>query len=247
MTKSIASPLIRLVALAATLAPAIAGAQIFSGVDALTGVVAPASAPNTTTARNNMLAALGATPFSLNTFEGLALGSTTNLGGGVTATYNGQFPGLGGIVNVNDSQLGFNTTAGGSQFLSQGPDGPTGSLTLTFSTAINFFGAYLSGVEGACGTTTAVWGVTSFVLPSSGGASCSGSGGLQWFGFVAPVSASFTSITFNQVRPGTRDIIGLDDMIYGARVSAIPEPGTYAMLGLGLVAVAVTARRRRRA
>lgn len=45
---------------------------------------------------------------------------------------------------------------------------------------------------------------------------------------------------------GTRDVVAMDDFIY-AEPTTVPEPGTYAMLGVGLLATSVLARRRRRA
>ncbi len=228
--------------------PSLASAQIFSGVDVGTGIAAPGpGTPNTTAARNNMLTALGITPFTLNTFEGLALGQTINLGGGVTASYTSEDLFFGGIRNSSSAFFGYNTTAGGSQFLGQSPNafGATGTLTLNFATAINFFGGYFTGVGGTSAPTTAIWGAASFAFPNS---DADGTGGIQWFGFVAPASASFTSVNFTNVSTANvRDIWGMDDIIYGSRSDTVttPEPGTYVLMFAGLGALALAARRRR--
>ncbi|MEP6778368.1 MAG: PEP-CTERM sorting domain-containing protein [Gemmatimonadaceae bacterium] len=230
--------------------PFVVNAQIFNGVDISTGIVAPgAGTPNTTASRNSMLAALGVTPFTTNNLESVATGLTMNLGGGVTATYT-FFNADGGVVAGDDVQFGYNTTPGGSKFLRfAATSGLSGTMTLNFATAINFFGGYFTGVENVCAATTASWGTASAVLKNSNAATtCHGTGGIQWFGFVAPASAAFNSITFNQVPgEGPSDYWGLDDFIYGSRaVTVSPEPSTYALMLGALSALAVAARRRRR-
>ncbi|MEP6766895.1 MAG: PEP-CTERM sorting domain-containing protein, partial [Gemmatimonadaceae bacterium] len=234
----------------ALITPFVVQAQIFNGVDISTGIVAPgAGTPNTTASRNSMLAALGATPFTTNNLESVGTGLTVNLGGGVTATYT-FFSASGGVISGDDVQFGYNTTPGGSKFLRfAATPGLSGTMTLNFATAINFFGGYFTGVENVCGVTTATWGATSAVLKNSnGGATCNGTAGIQWFGFVAPASAAFNSVTFNQVPgAGPSDFWGLDDFIYGSRaVTVSPEPSTY-LLMLGALSVLGVAARRRRA
>ena len=63
---------------------------------------------------------------------------------------------------------------------------------------------------------------------------------LTFFGFTS--DTPFTSLTFHGVR---NDIYGIDDVSlgYASRVPAIPEPGSLAMLSLGLCGVAVARRR----
>ncbi len=91
--------------------------------------------------------------------------------------------------------------------------GFSATMTLNFATAINFFGGYCRGVENVCGVTTATWGTASAVLKNSNSAeTCNGTAGIQWFGFVAPASAAFSSVKFNQVKgAGPSDYRGLDN------------------------------------
>nr|MCU0634418.1 PEP-CTERM sorting domain-containing protein [Gemmatimonadaceae bacterium] len=144
------------------------------------------------------------------------------------------------------ANIGYNTTAGGQRLMGLANDevGLTASLTFNFATPINFFGAYITGVERSCATYTASWGAASFVLPNSGNpTACSvGAAGIQWFGFRS--TSSVTSVTFAEVRvAGFRDVIGIDDVIYGV---VVPEPSTYVLLASGLAALAGVARRRQR-
>jgi hypothetical protein len=235
-------------ALALLSIPTIGSAQIFSGVDVGTGIVAPGVlTPNTTTARNAHIASLGGATINLLTFESVALGQTINLAPGVTATYTNQDAAFGGVRTGNTTNLGYNTTAGGNRFMGASPAsfGGTGSLTFNFSTAINFFGAFVTGVERpSCGAITATWGAASFALPNSGDPNaCSATAGIQWFGFRS--NNLFTSVTFTEVAsPGLRDIVGVDDVIYGVLV---PEPSSYLLMATGLAMVGLVAKRRRRA
>lgn len=232
--------------------PAVSHAQIFNGVDSNTGIVnIGASTPNSNTARSSMVSALGSSILNLNTFELLGLGETVTLGGGVTASYSNQV-GFGGIqTNSFNGEVGFNTTAGGTNFLgissgfnSQGTG--TGTLTLTFSSAINFFGGYVTGRQTSCGSITATWGANSFLLPNSGDASCGSNSGVQWFGFVS--NTAVNTVTFTDVALGDfRDVAGIDDIIYGTTTTTVPEPSTYVLLGAGLAVLGVVSRRKNRA
>lgn len=85
-----------------------------------------------------------------------------------------------------------------------------------------------------------------FFVPSA-----SGDGTLSFLGVLFPSAVvSRVRITSGNQALGpntTGDVVAMDDFIYGEPVSTVPEPSTYALLGSGLLALAVGARRRARA
>jgi hypothetical protein len=72
-------------------------------------------------------------------------------------------------------------------------------------------------------------------------------GGVLFWGIIStdPLE-QIASISFGNTAAGT-DFFGFDDFTIGSlqQVRPVPEPGTVALLGLGLVGVASLARRRR--
>jgi hypothetical protein len=166
-------------------------------------------------------------PHGVITFETTPTGSYTSLSlaPGVTLTGTTQSGGHQAISNAPtgspSAHYGFNTTLGGSVFASE----YTGSLTFTFASPIDTFGAYFSGVEQTTGSLTFNDG-SSETIPFA--TSAAGHGGLEFLGFTDP-GAMISSITINA---GT-DIIGVDDVRY--RLAAVPEPRTGLLLGVGLL------------
>jgi hypothetical protein len=232
-----------LIGLALVVSASTAPAQIFSGVDVGGG----AGGPRVNSDAAHAAWAAAAAPLCpvTETFEGIALlsaspiplacGMVLNSTGPVGAGFD-----LNQVTNNQDSEIGYNTTAGGAQFFRFSPDfAVPATLTINFGGPTRAFGVYITGVQQWAGLTNASWGVDNFILPDTDVGQAIG--GVQFFGFVsnAPVlSVSFTT------RPigGSRDILGFDDIQVAA---TIPEPATVALTLTGLLALAGVAIRRR--
>ena len=233
---------IRTIALALAVSASSASAQIFSGFDVGGGV--GGTRTNSNAAHAAWAAAAAPLCTSGEDFEAIPVGTTApiNLACGMRLTTTGAPVSgtLNQVVNDQDPQIGYNTTAGGARFFRLSPDfGSTATLTIDFGATRTGFGVYITGIQQGFGLTTATWGANSFLLPDTQGAP--GEAGVQFFGFVD--AGGVTSVTFTTVaNPGVgRDIMGFDDL----QVSAVPEPGTVALTLTGLAALAGVARRRR--
>jgi hypothetical protein len=127
--------------------------------------------------------------------------------------------------------FGDNTTVGGDFYRSLNG----GTMTFSFVTPIDSFGAYLTGLQGdIVGQQTVTYAngnVVNIPLLSGGGA---------FVGFIdAGASITSVSIAFNG------DIIGVDDVRYGNANSRVPDSGsTIALLGLALAGLVAIRRRK---
>lgn len=171
------------------------------------------------------------------TFESSPLGSFTNLSVAPGVSMNG--------IDVNNSPqtilnapygtpdrlFGYNTTSGGSQFASLFG----GTLTFTFASPIQAFGAYLSGIQFAGETITFDDGSSQTIdIPTL-------SSGIAFVGFTDE-GKNIVGVTIDV----TGDIVGVDDVRYGPTGSpAVPEPSTMAIGLLGSLAFLAYARRSR--
>ena len=183
-------------------------------------------------------------------FESAPLGSFTSLvvAPGVTISGADEFGDPLFISNTPNypasPQLdGFNTTPGGSQYV----EVTAGTLTFTFANPIQFFGAYLTGVQSPYfyqDTITFSDGTSQTIdIPGTDSGS---SGAVDFVGFT-DAGASITSVSINSgvVGPGGYgDYIGVDDVNF--QVTTTPEPGSFALVLTGILAIGCERLRRRR-
>lgn len=214
-------------------------ALFFNGIDEGVGEFDPR--PNSNQAAVDfVIQAAGLNSISAIDFESVTPGiyNSVNLGKGVTATIQDGFAMRVGPFESDD--LGFNTTTGGSQFLTVAPlNDEVTIVTFDFDEAINSFGAFLTDREdeGAVHTVSYTYNGQTTTYSISG----SDDGGVQFLGFVDE------GIAINQVvftmRTGSsfRDYHGFDDLMF-TNCDPVPEPVTMVLMGIG----GLTLLRRRR-
>jgi hypothetical protein len=181
-------------------------------------------------------------------FESLPVGNfnAIDVAPGVTVTLtNTSSDADAGITNVpGDNILGYNTTAGGNQFLRTVPIFDIGTVTVDFSFAqmIQAFGLYLTGLGTANGNLNVLFDDgTSQLLPVVGNPS----GGVQFFGFTdAGKNIMDVSLQLSNV-VGSRDIFGIDDVRFVSSTS-VPEPtSTVAVLAFGALGASSVLKRKK--
>jgi hypothetical protein len=164
----------------------------------------------------------------------------------ITATLSGA-----GVVLDLAGSGRFNTTAGGSHYLSV--DSGT-EFDISFDTAIAAFGFYGTDIGDFGGTLTAYLKHAGsseedeFIIRS--GANAAPSGSLLFWGF-ASVNASYDKIRFVATGTSQTDVFGFDDFVVAdssqirlVTPPPLPEPGTLALAGLALLGAAAARRRR---
>jgi hypothetical protein len=182
---------------------------------------------------------------SLITFENAPVGSYTNLtiAPGVTLSGTNASGANQSILNAPDFPTapfldGFNTTPGGTNYA----EIMGGTLTFTFASPIQSFGAYFTGIQ-----TSFFQDVVEFsdgspetvIVPGTG--TTNSFGATDFVGITAP-GVSITSITINSGNPTDGfDDIGIDDVQF----QPVPEPACIALISIA--GIAALGKRRRHA
>ena len=204
------------------------------------------SGPNSTLAAKNFdaAAALLGTE-SVITFESAPVGSFTSLlvAPGVTISGRNINGNNQSINNTPDAAFpsldGYNTTSGGANFA----EVMGGSLVFTFANPVQFFGAFLSGVQNFTQDTYTFSDGTSQTIDVPEAGTSSSVGELVFVGFT-DAGKSISSVTVNA---GTNafDDIGVDDVRFQSGALGTPEPGSAALLLSGVVLCFALRSRRR--
>lgn len=232
-------------ALGLSSAPASAGVLTFEGQDAGAGPTDPR--PQTDAAATAFQAAAGLlNPTQAITFESLPLGQPATDGvplavaPGVAVTLQGadHNPPTGYNFGVtqspNDVLTGYNTTPGGNQHFAFAPqlNVGTASLIFTFDTPIQAFGATITGLGTGTGNLHVLFddGAAHDILITG-----STLGGAQFFGFTDPKTfISSVTFQFQGVTGGSRDVIGVDDVLFAP---SVPEPTSLVLAMMGALGV----------
>jgi hypothetical protein len=227
--------------------PASAALIQFTGAD-LNVLPSSPSGPNSTAAAASFdAAAAGLGTSSIITFESAPLGSFTSLlvAPGVTISGTDHLGNNFTINNTFDASFpaldGYNTTSGGAKFVEM----MGGNLTFTFTSPVQFFGAYLSGVQNFLQDTMTFNDGTSQTINIPETGTSSSVGELAFVGFT-DAGKSITSVT---ISAGTNawDAIGVDDVRYQSAASTTPEPASMMLFLTGCLFVVVLWFRRQRA
>ncbi len=232
---------ILVLALALAVVPVSGAPLIFFGEDLGLGEgTRLPSFPNASAARTSFLSNL--VGVGTEDFEGFPDGTGAPLAltfpgssGSITATLSGS--GSTNEVTSGTNGVGRYPTSGNMYWESGS------AFTINFSAPVAAFGFYgidIGDFNGQLTVTRNSGAVTTFTVPNT----VSGSGGSVLFWGIIDPADPFTQVIFGNTAAGT-DFFGFDDMTIGdaKQVNIVPEPGTYAMLGAGLLAVGLLRRR----
>ena len=231
--------------------PASAGYLTYFGEDLNNSSSVPlATHANADAAQSSFLASL--LGVGTETFESFATGTGTplalNFGAAGTATLAG---GGGTIATVAPG-----TTNGFGRYAISGSNywevdaGGGGNFHVDFSigggiAAFGFYGVDIGDFGGTLTLTLANGSSTVINVPNTVGSNGSTDGSVLYFGIIGTTAADlFTSITFN-TSTGQGDVFAFDNLTIGSleQVRPTPEPGSLALIGIGLAALALRKRR----
>jgi hypothetical protein len=178
------------------------------------------------------------TGVTIESFEGKSVGDTLPFSvsfGAVTAS-------LTGTGEIRGSEAAGRFATDGSKYLESRP-----GYKLTFDApqvAFGFYGTDVGDFDGLM--SVSFGGAPAIAIPHATGSSGATppNGNAFFFGYI-DVDAPFTTVDF--FNTDTSDAFGFDEFTIGDRDQVIPEPGTMALLGIGLLGVGGAVYRRRRA
>jgi hypothetical protein len=237
---------VALALLACSAASASASVITFAGEDIM--ATTTSAHPTSSAAAGSFDAAAAAIGnVSVISFESAPLGSFASLTVAPGVTISGTSAGgtNQSILNASNSPTiptldGYNTTSGGSRFV----EVEGGTLTFTFASPVQFFGAYFSGVQDFFTDVVTFSDGTSQTIDLPEAGTSPSVGALDFIGFT-DAGKAISSITLNAGNSfAGYDFIGIDDVRFQSTVSAAPEPSSVALLLLA-GALAFSARRSR--
>ncbi len=191
--------------------------------------------PNSDAARNSFFANLNGV--GTETFESYTIGTTAPLslsfGSAGTATLTGT-GNLAGPPQTGSNQYGIANT---KYWFTN-----TGDFTINFSNPVAAFGFYAIDIESEMELILTKSGGGTVTLDP--GATTNNSGSIFYFGFY-DTTDTYTSAQFSNPTGGG-DYYAFDNMSIGSRaqVTVVPEPGTIALVGLALLGLATSRRRK---
>lgn len=218
----------------------------FFGEDLNNSASVPLSSwPNATNARNQFLSNL--VGVGTETFTGLSGSAPLALTfpGAGTATLSG---GNGSVQNVPaGSTNGFGRYGTSPTAFWQVEAGGGGNFNVSFTNPVAAFG--FNGIDiGDFGgqlslAITTSSGTIDFIVNNTIGSNGNTDGSIIFFGLIAQnAGETFTNVAFNTTT-GQGDVFAFDDLTVGSLQQVrVPEPGTVALLGLGLSVLALRRR-----